>query len=90
MSSWVTTKSAMWPALDRKGEAAAGGKVAPTAFLAHGSDDPMIDKAWGESTRDSLQQRGVDVVWFEEGGIGHEPGPKTLDRLQKWILDRLS
>jgi predicted esterase len=80
----------MWEALERRkltrGE---GQRVSPPLFLAHGSADTMINKAWGESTRDGFRSRGADVEWFEEKGLGHELGPKTLDKLESWLLDKL-
>jgi phospholipase/carboxylesterase len=89
LSSWVTSESTMWTSLDQQQEtcAASGApRIAPPAFLAHGSADPMISPAWGETTRDSLRVRGLEVEWALEDGIAHEPGPQVLAALQKWLL----
>lgn len=83
ISSWVTSKSSMWPALD---QAATSGTVIPPALLIHGSHDSLISPAWGQATLASLESKGVPVEWFVEEGIAHEPGPRGLQLLGEWLL----
>eukprot|EP00040_Diaphanoeca_grandis_P020491 m.108994 g.108994 ORF g.108994 m.108994 type:complete len:224 (+) comp27923_c0_seq6:142-813(+) len=86
MSSWVTTKSQIWP---RVSQMRAHAQPLPPVWMAHGSDDPMIDARWGEATRDQLIAAGGKVEWLMERGIGHNPGPLGLLSLQRWILETL-
>jgi phospholipase/carboxylesterase len=66
LSSWVTSESTMWTSLDQQQEtcAASGApRIAPPAFLAHGSADPMISPAWGDHPRQ------LTSTWIG-GGVG--------------------
>jgi len=81
MSSWVSTKWRLWSLLDAR-EAS---HHVPPVLMIHGSHDGMIDVKWGESTRDALVARGVEVQWLKEMGIDHEPGLEGLTMLSTWI-----
>jgi phospholipase/carboxylesterase len=39
-----------------------GGKATPV-FMAHGTQDPVVQPAWGSRSRDALQALGVAVKW---------------------------
>jgi len=56
LSSWVTSASALWPALEAaspapppKGGGCDSGRL-PPVFMAHGEKDGMIDPRWGAAT----------------------------------------
>ena len=88
MSSWVTSCSCMWPVLGTLTSSP------PPTLMVHGSNDPMINIAWSRTTRDRLNElantaRLQPVEWCEESGIGHEPGPIGLQKVQEFIIARL-
>jgi phospholipase/carboxylesterase len=54
------------------------------AFVAHGSEDPMIPVDRGRESRDALLRLGVPTV-YREYGMGHEIRAETLRDLVEWL-----
>ena len=83
MGSFVTSQSGLWVSL--RGRA----PPFPPVYMIHGTSDRLIPSVWGRDTMERLKQCGANVEWYEEDGIGHEPGPQSLNKLGTWILERI-
>lgn len=61
--------------------------LATPVFLAHTTDDEVIDVELGRQARDILLEKGLDVVWCEENTGGHLAMLKTagLDRIVAFL-----
>jgi phospholipase/carboxylesterase len=57
-------------------------------FVAHGSQDPMLPVAMGQSSRDGLLQLGVPVT-YREYAMGHEVRPELLRDLVEWLESKV-
>jgi phospholipase/carboxylesterase len=58
------------------------------AFVAHGTEDPMIPVARGQESRELLRKRGVSAV-YREYEMGHEIRPETLRDLVTWLDEKV-
>ena len=54
-------------------------------FLAHGSDDDIVEPARGEATRDALSAMGYPVQWHTYA-MGHTVCPEEVADLNRWLL----
>jgi phospholipase/carboxylesterase len=54
------------------------------AFIAHGSDDPVISVDFARSARDQLTAGGLDVEYHEFAG-GHEIAPAHIPLAAAWL-----
>ena len=54
-------------------------------FLAHGSDDDIVEPARGEATRDALSAMGYTVQWHSYP-MGHTVCPEEVADLNRWLL----
>jgi phospholipase/carboxylesterase len=57
-------------------------------FIAHGRDDVLVGREVFTAQRDFFASRGYAVTSFEFDG-GHQLTPALLDRVRRWILERL-
>lgn len=57
-------------------------------FLAHGSDDDIVEPARGEATRDALSAMGYPVQWHSYP-MGHTVCPEEVADLNRWLLQVL-
>ncbi len=62
--------------------------AAVPVFLAHGTMDPIVPKALGESSRDLLRSRGYDVEW-REYPMPHSVCAPEIDDLRAFLLRAL-
>lgn len=58
------------------------------AFVAHGSEDPVIDVELARSARAELLGAGIDVEYREFAG-GHQVDPMLLPAVRAWLDARL-
>jgi phospholipase/carboxylesterase len=63
-----------------------GGKATPV-FMAHGSQDPVVQPAWGSRSRDALKALGVDVRW-KTYPMPHSVCPDEVRDLGDWMTER--
>ena len=54
-------------------------------FLAHGTDDDIVEPARGEATRDALSAMGYPVQWHTYA-MGHTVCPEEVADLNRWLL----
>lgn len=54
-------------------------------FLAHGSDDDIVEPARGEATSDALSAMGYPVQWHTYA-MGHTVCPEEVADLNRWLL----
>ena len=57
-------------------------------FLAHGSQDPLVDPSLGESTRTFLRERGYDVDWHGYS-MAHAVCPEEISDIRNWMARAL-
>jgi phospholipase/carboxylesterase len=62
--------------------------AAVPVFVAHGTMDPIVPKALGESSRDLLRSRGYDVEW-REYPMPHSVCSAEIEDLRAWLLKAL-
>jgi phospholipase/carboxylesterase len=67
-------------------EMTAGGKATPV-FMAHGSQDPVVQPAWGSRSRDALRALGVDVRW-KTYPMPHSVCAEEVRDLGDWMAER--
>ena len=60
----------------------------PALFMAHGSGDTVILPAWGQASRDRLEQEGCPVRW-REYPMAHAICAEELEDLALWIQNTL-
>jgi phospholipase/carboxylesterase len=58
------------------------------AFVAHGTEDPMIPVARGQESRELLRKRGINAA-YREYEMGHEIRPETLRDLVTWLEEKV-
>jgi phospholipase/carboxylesterase len=58
------------------------------AFVAHGSEDPMLPVAMGRASRDALIGLGVPVA-YREYPMAHEVRPELLRDLVEWLESKV-
>jgi phospholipase/carboxylesterase len=63
-----------------------GGKATPV-FMAHGSQDPVVQPAWGSRSRDALKALGVDVRW-KTYPMPHSVCADEVRDLGDWMAER--
>lgn len=54
------------------------------AFVAHGTQDPVIEVGFGRAARDLLTAGGLEVEYHESHG-GHHIDPRTIPATQRWL-----
>jgi len=59
------------------------------AFVAHGTEDPVVPPLAGRRVRDQLAARGVDVA-YREYRVGHAVSPEELVDLAAWLREALA
>jgi phospholipase/carboxylesterase len=59
------------------------------SLVIHGSEDPMIQVARGQESRDALLKLGVPTT-YREYPMGHEIRPEALRDLVEWLEKQLS
>ncbi len=64
------------------------GREGVRAFLAHGSEDPVIPVEFGRSARDQLSAPGLEVEYHEFAG-GHQVDPAQIPLAQRWLASAL-
>jgi phospholipase/carboxylesterase len=62
--------------------------AAVPVFVAHGTMDPIVPKALGESSRDLLRSRGYDVEW-REYPMPHSVCAPEIEDLRAFLLRAL-
>jgi phospholipase/carboxylesterase len=63
-----------------------GGKATPV-FMAHGTQDPVVQPAWGSRSRDALQALGVAVKW-KTYPMPHSVCAEEVRDLGDWMAER--
>lgn len=58
------------------------------AFVAHGSEDPVIDVEFARAARDQLRAAGLALEYHEFAG-GHQIDPMLLPAVRTWLDARL-
>lgn len=56
-------------------------------FVCHGTEDPMIPLAMGQTSRDALLKLGVPTT-YREYAMGHEIRAETLRDLAEWLATK--
>lgn len=79
MSGFIPTTDTWTPDLD--------GRRGLPAFIAHGSQDPVIGVGFGRDARDRLTAAGADVT-YRESAAAHQIDPRVIPDLQQWLMDR--
>ena len=69
-------------------EMTAGGKATPV-FMAHGTQDPVVQPSWGSRSRDALQALGVKVEW-RTYPMPHSVHPQEVRDLGDWMAARFA
>jgi phospholipase/carboxylesterase len=78
-SGFVPTVSGWRPSLDER----------PTrAFIAHGTQDPVIEIGFGRAARDLLEAGGIDVT-YRESEVVHAIDPGTVPVAGEWLRTTL-
>jgi phospholipase/carboxylesterase len=57
-------------------------------FQGHGTYDAVVPFAWGEKTRDRLQELGCEVTW-NSYPMDHAVCPEEIDDVAQWMRERL-
>ncbi len=57
-------------------------------FLAHGTDDPVLDFSFGTISRDLLREIGHPLEWHEYA-MPHAVCPQEIADIRTWLLGRL-
>jgi phospholipase/carboxylesterase len=60
----------------------------PRAFIAHGTQDPVIDVSFAHGARDLLVAGGLEVE-YHESPMGHRIDPAHVDAAASWLGDTL-
>jgi phospholipase/carboxylesterase len=60
------------------------GRTATRAFIAHGTEDPVIEVGFARAARDLLEAGGVEVV-YRESGVVHTVDPATVPVAAEWL-----
>ncbi len=63
-------------------------RTAIGAFVAHGSEDPVIGVEFARAAREELRGAGIDVEYREFAG-GHQVDPMLLPSMRTWLHARL-
>jgi phospholipase/carboxylesterase len=63
-------------------------RTATRAFLAHGTEDPVIDVAFGRAARDLLLAGGIDVT-YRESDVVHTIDPAAIHDAATWLAATL-
>ena len=58
-------------------------------LLTHGVQDTMIPVEWGRTSRDRLQQLGVDLT-YQEFQMGHSVSMESLSTIRVWLQKQLA
>jgi phospholipase/carboxylesterase len=54
------------------------------AFIAHGTEDPVIEIGFGRTARDLLEAAGIEVD-YRESGVVHTIDPATVPIAAEWL-----
>ena len=68
-------------------EATAANKAIPI-FMGHGTQDPIVPRAAGAKSKQTLESLGYPVDWHEYV-MEHSVNPKEIDDIGSWIKARL-
>ncbi len=79
-SGFVPSVAGWRPSLDDR--------TATRAFLAHGTQDPVIDVGFGRAARDLLLAGGIDVT-YRESDVVHTIDPAVLPVAAEWLATTL-
>ena len=60
------------------------GRAGLRTFIAHGSEDTIVDVGFARRTRELLERGGLDVEYHESGG-GHEIAPEHVPAAVDWL-----
>lgn len=63
-------------------------RTATRAFLAHGTQDPVIEVGFGRAARDLLLAGGIDIT-YRESDVVHTIDPATLPVAADWLATTL-
>jgi phospholipase/carboxylesterase len=63
-------------------------RTATRAFLAHGTQDPVIEVGFGRAARDLLVAGGIDVT-YRESDVVHTIDPASLPVAAEWLAATL-
>jgi phospholipase/carboxylesterase len=69
-------------------EAAAANRDAPI-FMAHGTQDPVVQYRWGQASRDVLRAAGYAVEWHVYP-MPHSAVPEEIDAIGKFLVRALT
>jgi phospholipase/carboxylesterase len=64
------------------------GRTATRAFIAHGTQDPVIEVGFGRAARDLLVAGGIDVT-YRESDVVHTIDPATAPLAAEWLAATL-
>jgi phospholipase/carboxylesterase len=64
------------------------GRTATRAFVAHGTQDPVIEIGFGRAARDLLLAGGIDVT-YRESDVVHTIDPAILPAAAEWLAATL-
>lgn len=54
-------------------------------YQSHGTEDPLVEFAWGENSFGELRDRGIKGTFVPIEGMGHEMQQNQLAELMDWI-----
>jgi phospholipase/carboxylesterase len=80
LSGFVPTVPGWRPSLEDR--------AATRAFVAHGTEDPVIEIGFGRAARDALLAGGIDVT-YRESPVPHAIDPATLPLAAEWLAATL-
>jgi phospholipase/carboxylesterase len=63
-------------------------RTATRAFIAHGTQDPVIEVGFGRAARDLLVAGGIDVT-YRESGVVHTIDPADVPVAGEWLAATL-
>jgi phospholipase/carboxylesterase len=75
-SGFVPTVTGWRPSLEDR--------TSTRAFIAHGTQDPVIENGFGRAARDLLVAGGIDVT-YRESGVVHTIDPTTVPIAAAWL-----
>lgn len=64
-------------------------RASTRAFIAHGSEDPVIEVGFGRRARDLLEAGGLQVE-YHESQLGHQIDPRQLGPAAAWLAETLA
>ena len=64
------------------------GRAATHAFVAHGTEDPVIEIGFGRAARDQLVAGGIDVT-YRESEVVHTIDPAVVPAAAEWLAATL-